>query len=209
MRPSSVALFTRLTHSIKLTIRTTRSLLIRSLTSSPPTTLFALSHSTVFSMSKPPSTPTGWVSSYEDDSSSSTASSPDKHYSPAPYAVAASTLRRNRRKRAINANHVPRPPNSFILFRRQFSDTHRGEASDGETISMMASRAWKELSYEARAVYEDMAAQAKREHAVLHPNYVYRPKRNATIKPKLSKARCRLEIHSGKSLMLAVTVITD
>lgn len=74
-----------------------------------------------------------------------------------------------------------------MLFRGDYSNTHRGKTGD-ETLSKLAVKAWRELSGEERARYAEMAEQAKREHAILYPGYVYCPKR-APPKPKSNRAR--------------------
>ncbi|POS79603.1 hypothetical protein DHEL01_v202000 [Diaporthe helianthi] len=74
---------------------------------------------------------------------------------------------------------IPRPPNSWILFRRDKSKQLREadpEMSTGE-VSTEAARQWKALSDEEKGFYQEMARQAAEQHKTQYPDYVYRPSR--------------------------------
>ncbi|KAJ7753329.1 hypothetical protein DFH07DRAFT_692609, partial [Mycena maculata] len=78
--------------------------------------------------------------------------------------------------------------NAFILFRRKYCEDHAlGLTTPSASISTPSSKLrqadlsktisqqWKALSPEERSYWEALAKEKKREHEMLHPNYVYRP----------------------------------
>lgn len=74
---------------------------------------------------------------------------------------------------------IPRPPNSWILFRRDKSKQLREanpNISTGE-VSTEAARQWKALSEEEKGFYQEMARQAAEQHKAQYPNYIYKPAR--------------------------------
>lgn len=74
---------------------------------------------------------------------------------------------------------IPRPPNSWILFRKQKSkELHEANPgmSAGE-ISTEASRQWKNLSDEDRGFFQEMAKEAAQQHKIQYPDYRYKPAR--------------------------------
>ncbi|PWN91421.1 hypothetical protein FA10DRAFT_284355 [Acaromyces ingoldii] len=95
----------------------------------------------------------------------------------------------------LTPDGVPRPPNSWILYR---ADKHREvreaqlkaakEAGNGDTqvkarsqaeISQMIAEWWRNEVPETKKLYEEMAEMRKRLHLAAHPNYRYKPKRQA------------------------------
>ncbi|TFY75020.1 hypothetical protein EWM64_g8993 [Hericium alpestre] len=75
-------------------------------------------------------------------------------------------------------DHIPRPPNAFMIFRSKFV----AEAKEIKTIerdhrhvSRIVASAWKMLPSEQRKVFEDLARDAKAAHALRYPNYRYKP----------------------------------
>lgn len=74
---------------------------------------------------------------------------------------------------------IPRPPNSWILFRKDKSKELR-EANPGMSageVSTEAARQWKAMSDEDKGFYQEMAKQAALQHKIQYPDYVYRPGR--------------------------------
>ncbi|KAI0355093.1 hypothetical protein OH77DRAFT_1378106, partial [Trametes cingulata] len=73
----------------------------------------------------------------------------------------------------------PRPPNAFILFRRDYVEKHKGEntVSDPKekTLSKRAGEAWKALSADGKKPWFEKAKLEAMSHAAANPNYVYRP----------------------------------
>lgn len=82
---------------------------------------------------------------------------------------------------------VARPRNCFILFRCWYSRQHGGNGKRvryppgtramEKTLSKKAAEAWRDLSEEEREYWKGRASEEKVEHARLHPEYIYRPKR--------------------------------
>ncbi|KAJ2912368.1 hypothetical protein MD484_g8048, partial [Candolleomyces efflorescens] len=76
------------------------------------------------------------------------------------------------------SNHIPRPPNAFILFRssfiksQQIPDTVEGNHSN---LSKIIGHYWKALSAEERAEWEAKAVAAQEEHRQLYPDWRFRP----------------------------------
>jgi hypothetical protein len=80
---------------------------------------------------------------------------------------------------AQSTKKIPRPPNSWILFRRDKSKELREanpNMSTGE-VSIEAARQWKVLSDEDKGFYQEMAKQAALQHKIQYPDYVYKPGR--------------------------------
>ena len=112
-----------------------------------------------------------------------------------------STQRKKERKLAENANYVPRPRNSFIIFRTDFvkskmegkgvngsvpgcrSASASGSGSGGEddepssSLSKQASEVWNKMSDTEKEPWQKLAEEEKQEHARKYPNYRYRPSR--------------------------------
>ncbi|TRM59805.1 hypothetical protein BD626DRAFT_506473, partial [Schizophyllum amplum] len=75
--------------------------------------------------------------------------------------------------------HIPRPSNAFMIFRRWYAKKHAGEA--GGALSRRAGDAWRALSIPDRAEWEEQAESEKQEHARRYPNWRYRPRRRAQV----------------------------
>jgi len=72
-------------------------------------------------------------------------------------------------------NHIPRPPNAFILFRSDFPQ-ELVKTNNGSDLSKISGRTWSEMSENERGVWNQKAADAKKEHQRRFPNYVFKPK---------------------------------
>lgn len=88
-------------------------------------------------------------------------------------------------------DHIPRPPNSFMLYRKQVcKDFARVGPRKRRTglppavpghISKRAGIMWKALPAEERKVWDDLAVWHKEEHARKYPGYVYKPVRRSAF----------------------------
>ncbi|KAJ7641094.1 hypothetical protein FB45DRAFT_999919 [Roridomyces roridus] len=93
-------------------------------------------------------------------------------------------IRRSTRKK-IDSNHIPRPPNAFMLFRSWFINSGHVptevETNHG-TLSKIIGFAWRRLAEEDKQSWHDEARTVLAEHKRIFPTYVYRPTRgsNAT-----------------------------
>ncbi|KAH9890534.1 hypothetical protein C8Q73DRAFT_792979 [Cubamyces lactineus] len=97
-----------------------------------------------------------------------------------PYHNPTST-RRYKLKRQLDPSWAPRPPNAFILFRRDYVEKHKGENSVSDpkekTLSKRAGDAWKALTADDKKPWFEKAKVEAMKHAAANPNYVYRPKK--------------------------------
>ncbi|KAF0418484.1 MATA-HMG [Gigaspora margarita] len=88
----------------------------------------------------------------------------------------------------IPQKRIPRPPNAFILYRREkqpaiiAANRHLSNAEVSRRISEM----WRGEPEETRREWERYADRKKLEHMQTYPNYVYRPNKN---KSKIDKRR--------------------
>ncbi|KAF8635756.1 hypothetical protein AX15_000366 [Amanita polypyramis BW_CC] len=75
-------------------------------------------------------------------------------------------------------DHIPRPPNAFILFRSSFI---RGQhvspevETDHSTLSKIIGLTWQNLPEKERQVWHEKARVAKEEHRRRFPGYTFRP----------------------------------
>ncbi|KAG6891760.1 hypothetical protein C0992_006181 [Termitomyces sp. T32_za158] len=96
------------------------------------------------------------------------------------------------RNRPSDSLTIPRPPNSWILYRSDMvallapppPGTTRSQADVSRIISSM----WKTEKPEVKAEYERRAEVKKFEHAAMYPNYRYMPK-SKELKEELRKAK--------------------
>ncbi|KAG6886256.1 hypothetical protein C0993_006666 [Termitomyces sp. T159_Od127] len=96
------------------------------------------------------------------------------------------------RSRPSDFPTIPRPPNSWILYRSDMvallapppPGTTRSQADVSRIISAM----WKTEKPEVKAEYERRAEVKKLEHAAMYPNYRYMPK-SKELKEELRKAK--------------------
>ncbi|TCD69550.1 hypothetical protein EIP91_007174 [Steccherinum ochraceum] len=86
--------------------------------------------------------------------------------------------KRNGHSKKKPENHIPRPPNAFILFRSSFI---KGQVvtSDVETnhstLSKIVGLTWAKLPHEERQKWHAMAKAAQEEHKRKYPEYAFRP----------------------------------
>ncbi len=93
----------------------------------------------------------------------------------------ATSLRRYKVKRSKDPQWAPRPPNAFILFRREFVERHKGEQLSTEkiTLSKRAGQAWRSLTTDEQKRYFDLAKIEADEHLRRNPGYQFRPNKHA------------------------------
>ncbi|KAJ7494627.1 hypothetical protein B0H11DRAFT_2002687 [Mycena galericulata] len=91
----------------------------------------------------------------------------------------ASPSRRTAHTRKKSENHIPRPPNAFILFRSSFIKSQRVSTeveTNHSTLSKIIGMTWKNLTDEERQVWRHKALDAVAEHKRNFPTYAFRPK---------------------------------
>jgi hypothetical protein len=86
---------------------------------------------------------------------------------------------------------VPRPQNSYIIYRRNYQARLALSDEPNATlnkVSKISSTDWKNESLDVKKIFDILAECAKKIHKCIFPNYVYNPKRNATTNsPMTSK----------------------
>jgi HMG (high mobility group) box len=83
------------------------------------------------------------------------------------------------RKKPIN--HIPRPPNAFILFRSSFIKSRHVSSeveTNHSTLSKIIGLTWKNLPSEERQIWHDRAKVALDEHKRKFPSYAFKPIHN-------------------------------
>ncbi|THH30598.1 hypothetical protein EUX98_g3573 [Antrodiella citrinella] len=86
--------------------------------------------------------------------------------------------KRNGHSKKKPENHIPRPPNAFILFRSSFI---KGQVVSSEvetnhsTLSKIVGLTWAKLPHEEREKWHAMAKIAHEEHKRKYPEYAFRP----------------------------------
>ncbi|GAA5825140.1 hypothetical protein JCM3770_000645 [Rhodotorula araucariae] len=99
------------------------------------------------------------------------------------------------------AGHVPRPMNSFMLYRsaqlKELEECREvaGAKLQQSDLSRLIAAKWRDESVEVREQYTRRALEEKELHALRYPDYAFRPK--AT---RRSSAKVRLEATTGGSL---------
>ncbi|KAJ7104260.1 hypothetical protein B0H15DRAFT_17374 [Mycena belliarum] len=87
--------------------------------------------------------------------------------------------RRTVHTRKKSDNHIPRPPNAFILFRSSFIKSQRVSTeveTNHSTLSKIIGMTWKNLSDDERQIWRYKAMDAVAEHKRNFPTYAFRPK---------------------------------
>ncbi|KAI1785962.1 hypothetical protein LXA43DRAFT_1065447 [Ganoderma leucocontextum] len=75
-------------------------------------------------------------------------------------------------------NHIPRPPNAFILFRSSFIKNQHVSSeveTNHSTLSKIIGLTWQNLPHEERQVWHAKAKSALEEHKRKFPQYAFRP----------------------------------
>ncbi|KAF8639186.1 hypothetical protein AX17_001672 [Amanita inopinata Kibby_2008] len=91
-------------------------------------------------------------------------------------------------------DHIPRPPNAFILFRSSFIRNQHVSAeveTDHSTLSKIIGLTWQNMPEEERQVWHEKARLAKEEHRRKFPQYTFRPILNKAKTTKLGKRSIR------------------
>lgn len=98
------------------------------------------------------------------------------HLFPAP--VEGMTGRRPAHSKKKPDNHIPRPPNAFILFRSSFIKSQHVSTeveTNHSTLSKIIGLTWQNLPNEERQVWHGKAKAALEDHKKRFPSYAFRP----------------------------------
>ncbi|KAK4058219.1 hypothetical protein OIO90_000958 [Microbotryomycetes sp. JL221] len=95
------------------------------------------------------------------------------------------TVQRKPHTRVFSADHVPRPRNSFMLFRTHVSSrfnllellklTHHSQ------VSKVLGTLWSTLAPDQKRAWDELALKEKERHKLEYPEYSYRPKRSGAM----------------------------
>ena len=109
----------------------------------------------------------------------------------------ATSLRRYKAKLKLDPKWAPRPPNAFILFRREYAERHKGEevqSPEKTTLSKRAGKAWHSLTAGEQKVWYDEAKERAEDHQRQNPGYIFKPnKRTRSDHRKHPALRSRRE----------------
>jgi hypothetical protein len=100
--------------------------------------------------------------------------------------------KRNPHSKKKPDNHIPRPPNAFILFRSSFIKSQHVSAeveTNHSTLSKIIGMTWQNLPDEQRQAWHEKARIALTEHRKKFPKYTFRPAQN--------KVRCKAPAGGG------------
>ncbi|KAF2838977.1 hypothetical protein M501DRAFT_934362 [Patellaria atrata CBS 101060] len=117
---------------------------------------------------------------------SSSTTGPFEADAPSPVAPGPSLESKKSRK---SASKIPRPPNAFILYRQHHHSKVLSECPGihNNDISKVIGIQWKNEQQDVKKAYQDMAAEAKRIHALTYPNYQYQPRKAGDKKRRGTK----------------------
>ncbi|KAF5369655.1 hypothetical protein D9615_010243 [Tricholomella constricta] len=127
-------------------------------------------------------------------------------------------MRRTPSDKAVRPEKIPRPPNSFILYRSatapSLTPPPLGTTRTQGEVSRLVGQLWRKETAEVKAEFERRAHVKKMEHEAKYPNYRYKPKskaeREMERKPRYTRraknARdCGLELaHTSPALSPSV-----
>ncbi|KAF9274198.1 hypothetical protein BGZ88_003190, partial [Linnemannia elongata] len=89
-------------------------------------------------------------------------------------------------KTAAKPFKIPRPANSFMLYRAENGKKFPGLVAT--ELSAKLGEAWRREPQDVRDRYDEMAEQAKRDHALKYPDYKFAPVKRGTGKRALKLA---------------------
>ncbi|KAI0394536.1 hypothetical protein F5Y17DRAFT_475619 [Xylariaceae sp. FL0594] len=94
---------------------------------------------------------------------------------------------------AAGRPHIKKPPNAFVLFRRDFSSRARqaGTTGNARDLSGPATVAWDALSEKEQQVWYDLAHTTKIMHQSVHPEYYEKRTRQPSTPQQRAAQRAR------------------
>ncbi|KJA25509.1 hypothetical protein HYPSUDRAFT_160669 [Hypholoma sublateritium FD-334 SS-4] len=102
--------------------------------------------------------------------------------------------------RRREAGYVPRPRNSFIVFRSYWIEEQKGSGEGQQNeLSKQAGKAWKAMSPAQKQKYKEIANQEQQRHKIEHPNYQYTPTPRHTLSASRSRSKAPAKKAGGAS----------
>ena len=91
-----------------------------------------------------------------------------------------------RREEAELKGKIPRPMNSFMLYRSAYAERtkHWGEQNNHQVVSSVTGQSWPLESAEVRNAYNEYAKIERANHQVAHPEYKFSPSKAQTSSKK-------------------------
>ena len=91
-----------------------------------------------------------------------------------------------RDKEAAKAGRVPRPMNSFMLYRSAFAERVKKfcDENNHQVVSQVTGQSWPMEPKEVRDFYDHLALTEKENHLKAHPDYKFTPNKNANNKKR-------------------------
>ncbi|KAH7887228.1 hypothetical protein F5I97DRAFT_1121382 [Phlebopus sp. FC_14] len=104
-----------------------------------------------------------------------------------------SASRKPAHSRKRSQDHIPRPPNAFILFRSSFIKSQHVSTeveTNHSTLSKIIGLTWQNMPHDERQIWHAKAKKALEEHRKKWPQYAFRPS-HAKAKAVAEKRRVR------------------
>lgn len=101
--------------------------------------------------------------------------------------------RRSTHGRKRGKDHIPRPPNAFILFRSSFIKSQHVSSeveTNHSTLSKIIGLTWQNMPHEERQIWHAKAKKALEEHRTKWPQYAFRPS-HSKVKGTTEKRKVR------------------
>lgn len=120
---------------------------------------------------------TAWSSAASNNNHNSHAPN-DSSYEPALFEQEMHPLQRAPQRRKKAPNHIPRPPNAFILFRSSFIKNRHVSTeveTSHSTLSKIIGLTWKNLPEDERQKWHAQAKVVLDDHRRQFPQYAFRP----------------------------------
>lgn len=95
-----------------------------------------------------------------------------------------------------DADHIPRPPNPFILYRSDMMKTIKATEPSAREVSRLAGQKWKAEPREVKEEYKLKALLLLAEHRRKYPDYRYQPRPRST---KRTRPRRITAAHKAKA----------
>ncbi|TFK62854.1 hypothetical protein BDN72DRAFT_902886 [Pluteus cervinus] len=95
--------------------------------------------------------------------------------------LSAAAARKQAHSKKKPENHIPRPPNAFILFRSSFIKSQHVSTeveTNHSTLSKIIGLTWQNLPEDERKVWHAKAKNALEDHKRKYPKYAFRPLHN-------------------------------
>lgn len=98
-------------------------------------------------------------------------------------------LEKIKAKQHNNNKKIPRPANSFILYRRDknYEFLSKGIKMKNNDLSRVLGKSWREESIVVKDYYFRLAQEAVEKHKILYPGYKYKPRKHKEIKRRVVK----------------------